>query len=94
MQIATWNVNSVRTRLQQIKDWLEEVEPDILCIQETKVQDSLFPKDKLEESGFNVCFHGQKSYNGVALISRHPLTDVRYGMDGELPNDLKAFELI
>ena len=93
MLIATWNVNSIRTRMAQVKDWLQEVQPDLLCLQETKVDDPLFPKEKLEESGYEVCFHGQKAYNGVALISRHPLKDVRFGISGELPNDSTAKDL-
>jgi len=88
--IATWNVNSVRTRLTQLKEWLEEVQPDLLCIQETKVADPFFPKEELEENGYQVYFYGQKSYNGVALISRHPLKDIRYGLKAELPQDSKA----
>jgi len=88
--IATWNVNSIRTRLTQLKGWLEEVQPDLLCIQETKVADPFFPQGELEENGYQVCFYGQKSYNGVALISRHPLEDVRYGLKAELPNDSKV----
>ena len=90
MLIATWNVNSIRTRLSQVKDWLEEVQPDLLCLQETKVADQSFPKTELEENGFHVSFHGQKSYNGVALISRHILKDIRIGLSGELPNDSQA----
>ncbi|WP_320667276.1 exodeoxyribonuclease III [Prochlorococcus sp. MIT 1307] len=90
MQIATWNVNSIRTRLTQVKGWLEEVSPDLLCLQETKVADPFFPKAEIEASGYQVCFHGQKSYNGVALISRHPLKDIRLGLSGELPCDSKA----
>ena len=90
MLIATWNVNSIRTRLTQVKDWLEEVNPDLLCLQETKVADAFFPKAELEGNGYQVYFHGQKSYNGVALISRHPLKDIRFGLSGELPNDLQA----
>ena len=90
MLIATWNVNSIRTRMAQVKDWLQEVQPDLLCLQETKVGDTLFPKEKLEESGYEVCFHGQKAYNGVAIISRHKLKDVRLGFLGELPKDPQA----
>ncbi len=90
MLIATWNVNSIRTRLTQVKEWLIEVQPDLLCLQETKVADPFFPKTELEENGYEVYFHGQKAYNGVALISRHPLKDVRTGLSGELPNDSEA----
>lgn len=93
MRIATWNVNSIRTRMRQVKDWLEEEKPDLLCIQETKVDDPLFPEKELTEDGYEVCFHGQKAYNGVALISRHPLKDVRLGLTGELPNDEQAEQL-
>ena len=90
MKIATWNVNSIRTRLNQVTTWLDEKRPDLLCLQETKVDDSLFPKEKFIEKGYNVSFHGQKAYNGVALISQLPLEDVRLGFTGELPTDPQA----
>ena len=93
MRIATWNVNSVRTRLEQVLAWLETVEPDLLCLQETKVDDSLFPIAAFEAAGWNVQIHGQKSYNGVALLSREPVEDVRFGFLGELPNDADADQL-
>ena len=93
MQIATWNVNSVRTRLEQVLSWLETVQPDLLCLQETKVDDPLFPAAAFEAAGWNVQIHGQKSYNGVALLSREPLDDVRFGFLGELPNDADADQL-
>ena len=93
MQIATWNVNSVRTRLEQVLAWLETVEPDLLCLQETKVDDPLFPIAAFEAAGWNVQIHGQKSYNGVALLSREPVEDVRFGFLGELPNDADADQL-
>ena len=90
MLIATWNVNSIRTRLEQIKDWLKEVQPDLLCIQETKVDDPIFPKAAFELTGYKVWFLGQKAYNGVALISRHPLKDVRKGFNDELLDNEKS----
>ncbi len=90
MLIATWNVNSIRTRLNQVLDWLDEVNPDLLCIQETKVDDPFFPAASFEDKGYQVRYYGQKSYNGVAMISRYPLKDVRCGLLGELPNDLDA----
>ena len=93
MQIATWNVNSVRTRLTQITDWLNEFQPDVLCLQETKVDDALFPHKPFEEHGYQVSFHGQKSYNGVALISLHPIQDVRLGFHGELEEDDEVIRL-
>ena len=93
MRIATWNVNSVRTRLEQVLAWLETVKPDLLCLQETKVDDPLFPIAAFEAAGWNVQIHGQKSYNGVALLSREPVEDVRFGFLGELPNDADADQL-
>ena len=82
--IATWNVNSIRTRLEQVKTWLLEIQPDLLCLQETKVEDALFPFNQFEEIGYKAYFHGQKSYNGVAMITPHRLEDVRSGFSGEL----------
>ncbi len=93
MRIATWNVNSIRTRLTQVKTWLRQEKPDLLCLQETKVDDPIFPKKELEEGGYQVFFHGQKAYNGVALISQVPLEDVRIGLTGELVNDGQAERL-
>ncbi len=84
MKIATWNVNSVRTRLEQIKDWLANIQPDLLCLQETKVEDALFPHKAFEEIGYQVSFYGQKAYNGVALISKIPLEDIRMGFEPEI----------
>ena len=93
MRIATWNVNSVRTRLDQVLVWLEQYQPDLLCLQETKDDDPLFPTQAFEAAGWQVNIHGQKSYNGVALISRVPLEDVRCGFIAELPNDAEAASL-
>ena len=93
VQIATWNVNSVRTRLDQVLSWLENAQPDLLCLQETKVDDPLFPLQTFESAGWQVHIHGQKAYNGVALISREPLEDVRCGFVGELPDDAEAVDL-
>ena len=91
--IASWNVNSVRTRLAHVLAWLEEHQPDLLCLQETKVDDPLFPIAAFETIGYQVSFHGQKSYNGVALLSRQALEDVRTGFLGELDGDAEADEL-
>ena len=93
VQIATWNVNSVRTRLDQVLSWLESEQPDLLCLQETKVDDPLFPLEAFKSAGWHVHIHGQKAYNGVALICREPLEDVRCGFVGELPDDAEANEL-
>lgn len=88
MKITTWNVNGIRARLTHVIDFLREHEPDVLCLQETKVQDEQFPLDALEDEGYNVVYFGQKSYNGVAILSRHPVEAVVKGMpddpaDGE-----------
>jgi len=77
--IATWNVNSVRTRLSQIIDWINQVKPDILCLQETKVIDDNFPLKPFEELGYSVEVYGQKSYNGVAIISKIKAKNVQKG---------------
>ena len=77
VQIASWNVNSVRTRLGQVLSWLENNQPDLLCLQETKVDDPQFPLEAFEAAGWRVSIHGQKAYNGVAILSREALEDVR-----------------
>jgi exodeoxyribonuclease-3 len=79
MKIATWNVNSIRTRLEQVTNWLQENPVDVLCLQETKVVDELFPIAAFEALGYHAYISGQKSYNGVALISRQPLQEVSQG---------------
>ncbi len=79
MQIATWNVNSARARLPRILDWLGEHSPDLVCLQEIKCQDEQFPRAQIEELGYNVETYGQKAYNGVALLSKEPMDDVRRG---------------
>lgn len=79
MKVATWNVNSVRTRLEQVVDWLKQNPVDVLCLQETKVIDADFPRSPLENLGYHLYISGQKAYNGVALISQQPLTDVTCG---------------
>ena len=80
MKIATWNVNSIRTRLIHATDWLTaNPDVDLLCLQETKVPDELFPQSAFEAIGYKTEFFGQKSYNGVALISKNPVEDVRLG---------------
>lgn len=75
-KIASWNVNSIRARLDAILPWIQENEPDVLALQETKVDNAQFPVPVFEALGYCVTFHGQKSYNGVATISKKPLTDV------------------
>ncbi|OYT84868.1 MAG: exodeoxyribonuclease III [Burkholderiales bacterium PBB6] len=76
MQLATWNVNSLGVRLPQLLDWLKAHPVDALVLQETKLTDDKFPQAEIEAAGYHVVFHGQKTYNGVALLSRSPATDV------------------
>jgi len=80
--IATWNVNSIRTRLSQILDWINKYNPDILCLQETKVMDDSFPVEPFEKLGYSVEVYGQKSYNGVAIISKIKPENVKKGFYG------------
>ena len=90
MRIASWNVNSVRTRLEQVLAWLEQAQPDVLCLQETKVADELFPHAAFEGLGYSCAISGQKAYNGVALVSRLPMEDVQIGFTALLPSDPEA----
>lgn len=76
MKIATWNVNSIRVRLPHITDWLSKQQPDVLCLQETKVVDDLFPAEALQEVGYESIYCGQKTYNGVAILSKSTAEDV------------------
>ncbi|MGE5658085.1 MAG: exodeoxyribonuclease III [Actinomycetota bacterium] len=79
MKIATWNVNSIRTRLEQVTDWLQTNSIEVLCLQETKVIDQDFPQQPFTELGYQCYISGQKSYNGVAILSRLPVTDISVG---------------
>lgn len=78
MKIASWNVNSLKVRLRHVLDWLESAEPDVLALQETKLTDDKFPDAEIQELGYNAVHSGQKTYNGVALISKDPATDIRF----------------
>ena len=80
MKLATWNVNSLKVRLAQVLGWLEENQADVLCLQETKTEDANFPLLELQQAGYQVVFCGQKTYNGVAIISKHVMSDVQYGL--------------
>ena len=82
MRIATWNVNSVRQRLAPLLAFLREAAPDALCLQETKCEDHVFPRLEIEDAGYNVAVHGQKGFNGVAILSKSPLQDVTLGLPG------------
>lgn len=80
MKIVTWNVNSIRARLTNITSWLATHRPDVVLLQETKCQNHDFPMEAIEDLGYNVAVHGQKSYNGVAILSKHPIDDVICGL--------------
>ena len=82
MKLATWNVNSLKVRLPHVLDWLAAQQPDVLCLQETKLEDRVFPAAELAAAGYQSVCHGQKTYNGVAILSRQPLHDVRRAIDG------------
>ncbi|HYG27228.1 MAG TPA: exodeoxyribonuclease III [Caulobacteraceae bacterium] len=85
MRIATWNVNSINARIERVLEWFEAAMPDVACLQELKCVDEKFPAEAFERLGYNVAVHGQKTYNGVAMLSKTPLEDVRRGLPG---NDL------
>ena len=80
--IASWNVNSLRVRLPQVLQWLDTHEPDVLALQETKTQDESFPAHAFDELGYQVVFSGQKTYNGVAIVSRKPIQVLHTGLPG------------
>jgi exodeoxyribonuclease-3 len=82
MKIATWNVNSIRARLERLLRWLQKVQPDVVCLQELKVTDEVFPSDAVREAGYHATVFGQKTYNGVAILSREEPEDVERGLPG------------
>jgi len=87
MKIATYNINSIRSRMDSLLAWLSEHKPDVLCLQETKVQDSEFPFQPIIDAGYHVSFKGMKAYNGVAIISRKKPDEVLTGLDDGGPAD-------
>ncbi len=90
MKIATFNAASIRARLPIVLEWLAEHEPDVLAVQETKVEDDKFPREEFEELGYHLAIHGQKSWNGVVTLSRLPATGVRCGFSDDLfPSDCR-----
>lgn len=93
MKIATWNVNSIKARMPQLLPWLASAQPDVLCVQETKCVDDGFPYQELHDAGYLSAFYGQKSYNGVAILSKHDLDDVQKNFpddDDESPKRMIA----
>jgi len=87
LKVASFNVNSVRSRIAIISEWLTRHQPDVLCLQETKVQDHEFPVQAIHETGYQVVFRGEKSYNGVAVITREAAQEVSFGFDTSEPRD-------
>jgi len=91
VRIATWNVNSIKQRLDSAVTWLAERKPDIVCLQETKCVDDAFPREAFEALGYNVAVHGQKTFNGVAILSKHPFDEVTSGLPGDHSDDHARF---
>src|SRR5215831_3552890 len=89
MKIATWNINGIKARIDAATTWLKGASPDIACLQEIKCLDDAFPKEAFEDLGYNVAVHGQKGFNGVALISKLPFDDITPRLAGD-PDDLQA----
>jgi exodeoxyribonuclease-3 len=86
---ATWNINSIRPRMEHLADWLRHRQPDVVMLQETKVLNDAFPREMIEDAGYNLAIHGQKTFNGVAILSRGPLEDITTSLPGE-PEDEQA----
>ncbi|HEV7822002.1 MAG TPA: exodeoxyribonuclease III [Burkholderiales bacterium] len=82
MRVTTWNVNSLKVRLPQVLEWLKVHQPDVLCLQETKLEDPKFPVEEIRAAGYQVQFSGQKTYNGVAILSKAPATAALMGVPG------------
>jgi exodeoxyribonuclease III len=91
MRIATWNVNSIKQRADNLAVWLKERSPDIVCLQETKCVDSAFPREPFEALGYNVAIHGQKTFNGVAILSKLPFDEVMPRLPGDIEDDHARF---
>ena len=91
MRIATWNVNSVKQRIENLTAWLAERAPDIVCLQETKTVDEAFPRQPFEALGYNVAVHGQKTFNGVAILSKFKFDEVTPGLPGDPADDHARF---
>ena len=83
MRIATWNINGIKARMPRVLDWLEDFKPDIALLQEIKSMNETFPAMEIESLGYNLAIHGQKSYNGVAILSKYPIEDTMYGLPGD-----------
>lgn len=93
MKVATFNANSIRSRVEIINRWLSENRPQILCIQETKVQDTEFPAEAFSDIGYQVVFHGQKKYNGVAVFSDQPIDSLETTLPGDTSNEARFLKI-
>jgi exodeoxyribonuclease-3 len=91
MKIATWNINGVRARLESATAWLKDAAPDVLCFQEIKTEDASFPQSAFEDLGYNVAIHGQKGFNGVAILSKMPFDSVSRGLPGNDQDEQARF---
>jgi exodeoxyribonuclease-3 len=91
MKVATWNVNSVKARKDRLLAFLARESPDLLCLQELKVQDDKFPREEVQAAGYHAAVHGQKTYNGVAILAREPLDDVVIGLDDDVDDPQARF---
>ena len=87
MKIATWNINGIRARIDSAVAWVKDAAPDVMCLQEIKAEDHAFPSEPFEELGYNIAVHGQKGFNGVAILSKLPLEDTARGLPGDDGND-------
>ena len=92
MRIATWNVNSIKQRLEHLVRVLTDVQPDVICLQELKCVDAAFPRQEVEALGYNVATHGQKAYNGVAILSKRPIEDPRRNLPGDTDDQARYLE--
>ena len=91
MKIATWNINGVKARLDNLLQWLKDSQPDIACLQEIKSVDDQFPRLEIEAMGYNVQTHGQKGFNGVAILSKRPFDEVNIGLPGDESDEQARF---
>jgi exodeoxyribonuclease III len=89
VKIATWNINGIKARIDNLVHWLADEAPDIVCLQETKCPDEAFPAEAVERLGYNAAHHGQKGFNGVAILAKQPLEEVCCGLAGD-PGDSQA----
>lgn len=87
MRVATWNINGVKARIDTATTWLKEAEPDVCCLQEIKCEDQAFPKNTFEDLGYNAAVHGQKGFNGVAILAKRPLEEVHVRLPDETADE-------